>query len=305
MERTRFYIQFLFTLLMNCRLWITRGNPIYTGPGKYLCLPGLNCYSCPAAVTSCPLGALQNFMATLRINLQMGQPFIGLYVLGSLGIVSSIVGRMPCAWLCPFGLLQELLFKIHLPKLPFWRPFRWGRYLFLILFVIILPFVLLDQTGYGQTWFCKYICPAGTLEAGIPLLAIEPGLRRMIGGLFFFKLSLLIGFIVWSMVTLRPFCRAVCPLGLILGFFNRFSWMRLHFHQERCVDCKACYRTCPAGLDFSNGIDPINSTSCIRCLRCVSICPGGAVTVTISKIVQEQKQHEQSAENSHCHQEQR
>lgn len=302
MEKIRFYTQLAALFLSNCRLFITRANPIYSGVGKYICFPGLNCYSCPAAAMSCPLGALQNFMAGLRINLANGQPLFGIYVLGSLGIIASMLGRMPCAWLCPFGFLQDWLFRVRVPKMGFWRPLALGRYLFLILFVVVLPLALVDQAGFGSTWFCKYVCPAGTLEAGLPLLAIEPALRRLVGALFYFKLGLLVFFMLWSSVTLRPFCRAVCPLGLILGFFNRYSWLRLKFHGDRCVDCKACLRTCPVGVRFADGSDDINSSKCIRCLRCYNLCPGGAVTVRFSKFELLEANGERQTQGCDCNQ---
>lgn len=299
MERFRRFIQFVSAFVANCRLWITPSNPIYTGPLKHVCFPGLNCYSCPAAITSCPLGALQNVLASLKMNLQLGKMNFGLYVIGSIGMIGAVIGRMPCAWFCPFGLFQDILFKVvKIPKLPFWRLLANGRYLFLFLFVIILPVFVIDAAGFGQTWFCKFVCPAGTMEAGLPLLALDPGLRSIVGKLFFSKLTLLVLLIIWSTVNIRPFCRAICPLGLIFGLFNRISWLRLKFNQDVCVECKACELVCPTGVSFADGRDDINSTKCIRCMRCLNLCPGGAVTLEFSKT--RKVQHE----NSSCHAEQ-
>ena len=300
MERFRRFIQFISAFVANSRLWITPSNPIYTGPIKQICFPGLNCYSCPAAISSCPLGALQNVLASLKMNLQLGKPGLGLYILGSLGMMGAVVGRAPCAWFCPFGLFQDILYKVvRVPKLSFWRPLAWGRYVFLFLFVIILPVFVLDAAGFGQTWFCKFICPVGTLEAGLPLLAIDSGLRSAVGALFFSKLALLVLFIIWSMVNHRPFCRAVCPLGLIFGFFNRVSWLQLRFNRDVCVECYACEIICPTGVSFADGRDDINSTKCIRCMRCFNLCPGGAITVEFSKTRRRSR-----GEGCTCHQEQ-
>ncbi len=292
MQKIRLLVQILSSFISNPRLWITPENPIYKGPLKHLCFPGINCYSCPAAVFACPLGALQNAFTTLRFNLKLGASHLGLYVIGSLGIIGSLVGRLPCGWFCPFGLFQDLCFKVRLPKVGFPRFLDWGRYFFLILFVIVLPIFFLDSTGFGQTWFCKYVCPAGTLEAGLPLIAIVPDLRSAIGTLFFSKFVILIIFILWSIVTLRPFCRAVCPLGLIFGLFNRFSWLRLKFNKETCVECHACELICPTGVYFAKGEDDINSTKCIRCLKCLSLCPGGAVELEFSSILKECNEYE-------------
>ncbi len=301
MERFRQLIQLISAFVANCRLLITPSNPIYKGPLKHVCFPGLNCYSCPATPWACPLGALQSAFASLKANLAAGKINLGLYVIGSLGVVASLVGRMPCGWFCPFGLFQDILFRIRLPKLELWRPLTWGRYLSLIFLVIILPIFLTDKFGYGQTSFCKYLCPAGTLEAGIPLLIMSPELRSAIGTLFYGKFALMGLFIFWSMVTIRPFCRTLCPLGLILGLFNKVSWLRLRFHQNTCVDCHACELICPTGVFFATGRDDINSTKCIRCFRCYALCPGGAVTIEFSSIM---KGELENIEGCDCNQKQ-
>ncbi len=279
MQKTRRRIQILVALLANSYLLFPWKSPIYQGALKKVCFQGLNCYSCPAALFSCPLGSLQNFFSTIRPSLSSGQLHFGAYVIGSLGLVGSIVGRMPCGWFCPFGLIQEFLFRIPAPKVTLWRPLRFLPYFFLLFFVIILPLAVIDAYGYGQTWFCKYVCPAGTLEAGIPLILMKPELRRAVGWLFVHKVSVLIAIIILSIFISRFFCRTICPLGAIFGLFNRLSWFRLKFDKAQCVECKACYRVCPTDVSFYNLLDNINTGACIRCLRCYNACPAGAVCI--------------------------
>ncbi len=279
MERLRRKVQVAAAILGNSYWLFPWRSPIYQGVLKKFCFPGLNCYSCPAAVTACPLGALQNALAAARFSLSSGQFHLGLYVAGLLALIGSFIGRAPCGWFCPFGLLQELIAKVPVKKVELWRPLRRLRFLILGLFVVLLPLLLLDAAGYGQTWFCKLICPAGTLEAGLPLLWLIPDLRGMVGFLFSWKLFLLVIIVVGCIFITRFFCRAVCPLGAIFGSFNRLSWLRLQFKEENCVQCKACYRVCPVDLSFFDGRDDINSTSCIRCMRCFSVCPASAVCV--------------------------
>ena len=79
--------------------------------------------------------------------------------------------------------------------------------------VILLPLFAVDEFGLGDLWFCKYFCPAGTLEAGFPLLILQPGLRANLGLIFLNKVFILIVFVVWAVLASRPFCRAACPLG--------------------------------------------------------------------------------------------
>lgn len=192
MEFVRKWIQALFFLITN-GYWnfpMTRG--IYQGPLKVICSPGLNCYSCPAATSYCPLGALQQLMGGVRLALESGQVYVGFYVVGAMGAIGGFVGRMVCGWACPFGLFQELLHKIPSPKFQIWRPLRYVKYGLLLFMVVLLPLFVVDAFGLGQPWFCKYICPAGTLEAGAPLLILRPGLRESLGLLFVNKLCFLI-----------------------------------------------------------------------------------------------------------------
>jgi len=279
MERRRSISQLLSTLLANS-YWLFLGNtPIYQGPFKMVCSPGLNCYSCPAAAFACPVGAIQNFTTTLRMGLPAGH--FGAYIIGFLGLIGTFIGRMPCGWLCPFGLLQEWLYRIPSAKLNLPRPFRFGPYVFLILFVFLLPALLIDESGYGSSWFCKYICPAGTLEAGLPLMFLTPDLRQMIGALFFNKIILLFLILILCVHISRFFCRVVCPLGAIYGTFNKTSWLQLKFHKHNCVTCKACFKICPTGVSFFDDTDSINTHACIRCMKCYSICPADAISIQL------------------------
>ena len=122
-----------------------------------------------------------------------------------------------CGWLCPFGLVQDLLHKIpfvrKLRRLPGEKWLRRIKYLLLIGFVILLPLFAVDAFGQGSPWFCKYVCPSGTLLAGWPLAAVNPMLRDVLGFLFAWKSLLLILLIVLSLLVYRPFCRYLCPLG--------------------------------------------------------------------------------------------
>ena len=248
---------------------------LYQGRLKGICVPILNCYSCPLAVGACPIGALQNFFASLRSSFAMAQYQLGLYIIGTLGIFGSLIGRMPCGWLCPFGFLQELLHKIPTHKISIPRFMSYFKYAFLLIMVIAMPALIVDEFGYGQTWFCKLVCPAGTLEAGIPMVGLSKNIRSQIGLLFSWKVGLLVIFLGWMVVSKRPFCRVVCPLGAFFSLFNKVSLFRMVVDRDKCVKCDACYRSCPTELKI---YETPNSPDCIRCLKCVEACKFGAVS---------------------------
>lgn len=276
----RRFVQTAISFINNSFFGFIFTRKIYQGQLKSFCAPGLNCYSCPASIWACPIGSLQTIFATIRISLQNFKFHIGFYVFGFLGTIGMLVGRFPCGWLCPFGFLQELVHKIPSKKfnLPNWT--QYGKYFFLIFFVIFLPLIVVDQFGYGMTWFCKFVCPAGTLEAGIPMTILDPSLRRLIGILFYNKLAILIIILIAMVFIRRPFCRTICPLGGFYSLFNKISIVRMKHDNNKCVRCNQCFRDCPMHLKFYEGANQLN---CIRCFKCYDTsCKFGAISIVIA-----------------------
>ena len=169
MKKKRKLVQLLCAVLYNCHITGFADGTIYQGNLKSACVPGLNCYSCPGASFSCPLGSLQSALVSSKYRF----PY---YILGVLLLFGIFLGRIICGFLCPFGLIQELLYKIPSKKLKknIWtRRLSCLKYVILVIFVIVIPLVL-QMPG-----FCKFICPAGTLEGGIPLVLKNESLRQM------------------------------------------------------------------------------------------------------------------------------
>ncbi|OQX12465.1 MAG: (4Fe-4S)-binding protein [Desulfobulbaceae bacterium A2] len=279
MERVRKYVQSGMALLANGSWEFPWSRTISYSPLKVLCSPGLNCYSCPASTTYCPLGALQQLWLALRLNLDLGQLYLGAYVLGSVGLIGAAIGRIVCGWICPFGLIQELLYKIPSRKFSISRSLRWGKYILLIFLVVLLPMVWVGESGLGRPWFCKYVCPAGTLEAGLPMVLLQPELRATLGWLWWNKFGILLGFVLWSIVASRPFCRVACPLGAWYGLFNRHALIRLRLDRNRCTGCEACHAVCPTGVRFN---EKPGDAECIVCLRCLSACKVQAIQLDVA-----------------------
>jgi polyferredoxin len=249
------------------------GSVIYQGPLKAVCHPGLNCYSCPGALLSCPVGAFQNFMASLRFSTG-GLPQLGVIVVGYLGFIGSVVGRLTCGWMCPFGFIQDLLHKIPTRKFSLWKPLRWVKYGVLAVLVVAMPVLYVDNSGLGHPWFCKLVCPAGTLEAALPLMALKPSLWSNVSVFFWNKFTIMVLVIIAAIFISRFFCRVLCPLGAFYSLFSRISLVQLKFIEGNCVECGACLRACPTGVVPNKEFD---SPECIMCLRCVNSCHFGAL----------------------------
>ena len=275
MPTKRKLIQLYAALLFNANLkgYIT-GN-IYKGPIKNVCSPGLGCYSCPGAVAACPLGALQNALSSSGKT----APY---YVFGIIMLYGLMFGRWICGFLCPFGLIQELIHKIPTPKLKkskVTRVLSYFKYVILVFFVVILPLAYAFR-NFPLPGFCKYICPAGTLEGAMGLLsnAANEGYLRMLGPLFTWKFLLMISFLVACVFIFRCFCRFFCPLGALYALFNKIALVGVKVDRKSCTDCGLCIGKCK--MD----IKKVGDTECIQCGECMSACPTKAIQWKGSKI---------------------
>lgn len=263
-------VQLIGLLSTNSYFQALAQGSFYQGRLKGVCVPVLNCYACPLAWGSCPIGALQHFIIIRALPL---------YLLGALGLVGLFVGRWPCGWLCPFGFLQEGLYKIKSPKIsaPDWL--RHMKFVFLIVVAGVIAYLTYEP------WFCK-ICPAGTLEAGLPWMWFKARGSDFAEGmnfvtwLFSWKIAILGGFVLFSVIMRRPFCRFVCPLGALLGLTNKFSMLKMGSDLdscaiayakgsdfENCAKCRYCSEHCPMHLKVP---EQIGSVDCIRCMECTS-----------------------------------
>ena len=269
-------IQLYAALLTNANIKGFATGTIYRGEVKNACVPGLNCYSCPGAAASCPLGALQNSLAESRAR----APY---YIFGILMLYGLLLGRAICGFLCPFGLIQDLLHKIPTPKLKKGRVTRvlsYLKYVILVVFVFILPLIYAFR-DFPLPAFCKYICPAGTLGGAMGLLANEANsaLFGMLGPLFTWKFVLLISVLVAVIFVYRAFCRFLCPLGALYGLFNRFSLLGIKLDRPKCVDCGRCQAHCK--MDIRR----VGDAECISCGECIAVCPTQAISYKGSKII--------------------
>ena len=246
LSRFRGWIQAAATLLTNIHLPNFFKGGIYQGKGKSVCVPGLNCYSCPAASGACPIGAFQAVVGSSKFRFSY-------YITGILILLGVLLGRFICGFLCPFGWLQELLHKIPGKKLSTkkLKPLTYLKYVILLLAVVLLPALIVNDVGMGDPYFCKYICPQGVLEGAIPLAAANESIRAALGALFTRKLIILIAVVVLSVLFFRPFCKWICPLGAFYALMNKVSLLGIQVDTSKCVSCGKCARTCQMDVDIT------------------------------------------------------
>ena len=263
------WLRAAYTALTNGYLKGFVEGKIYRGSSKALCVPGLNCYSCPAASGACPIGAFQAVVGSSKFSFSY-------YITGILILLGVLLGRFICGFLCPFGWFQELLHKIPTKKLSTkkLRPLRYIKCAVLLVMVILLPAFLVNDVGMGDPFFCKYLCPQGVLEGAIPLSLANAGIRGALGSLFTWKFGILLAVIVLSVLLYRPFCKWICPLGAFYALLNRVSLFQMKVDKNKCVSCGKCARACKMDVDVTK---TPNHAECIRCGMCVRTCPTGAV----------------------------
>ena len=253
-------VQLYTALLFNANLKGYIQGDMFVGKSKFICSPGINCYSCPGAVGACPLGSLQN---------ELGKHHFPFYIFGILFLYGLMFGRMICGWFCPFGLFQDLLHKIKTPKLKksiITRTLSYLKYVILVLFVFVFA-------GLGiYPAFCKYICPAGLFEAGFGLLPGAPEFLERLGPLFTWKFVLFVSFVVFCIFAYRAFCRFICPLGAIYSLFNKISFFGIKLNRDKCTHCGKCINKCK--LDIKH----VGDHECISCGECVDVCPTKAIS---------------------------
>ena len=273
---TRRLIQVYTALLYNAYIKGFAEGEIYTGVLKNACVPGLNCYSCPGAISACPLGSLQN-----AISASADRP--AFYVVGIILLFGMFLGRVICGFLCPFGLIQELLHKIPVKKLKknkITQKFTCIKYVILGIFVVMIP-LFFGLRKQPLPAFCKYICPAGTLEGAL-MLMLHPDnadLRSLTGGIFYWKLAVLIAMVISCVFIFRAFCRFICPLGAIYSLFSKIALLGVRVDMNRCNNCGACVKTCQ--MDIKR----VGDRECIQCGECIDVCPEKAITFKAGKLV--------------------
>lgn len=271
-DRFRHIFQSLWFLITNSYFAGFVTGKIYGGNLKKVCVPGMNCYSCPGARGACPIGSLQAVIGNSQYKFSY-------YIVGFIFLIGALIGRFVCGWLCPFGLFQDLLHKI-----PFFKKvetFKWDKhlrklkYVILLVFVIILPLFLVDILDQGSPYFCKLICPVGMLEGGIPLVLLNKSLKGAIGFLYYWKGAILIITILLSIIIYRPFCKYICPLGALYSIFNPISVFRYRIDDTKCISCGKCKKVCQMNID---PVKNCNHPECIRCGRCKNACPVDAIS---------------------------
>lgn len=228
---------------------------------KWLCNPVLSCHSCVLAWFACPIGVLVHYS---------GYRLFPFAAFGTILLVGSMVGRLLCGWVCPFGLVQDWLHRIPSKKfdMPEWTANI--KFVLLFLTVFLFPFLLGESTWLS---FCR-ICPAAALQVSVPGV-IGAGLSS-ISWAMILRFSVL-GAVAWLAIrSNRSFCKAFCPIGAIMAPFNLISFWKVKAPRSVCLSCAKCDKACGINVKPSKRLPlqiPANRTlDCIVCHECQTAC---------------------------------
>lgn len=172
-----------------------------------------------------------------------------------------------CGWICPFGLLSEMLAKVHIKifdrqfKLPKWLdyPLRSLKYLLLFFFAYAV-FVQMGELDLKQFIYSPY-----NRVADIKMMYFFTQMTA-------FTFWILVLLVLFSVVIPYFWCRYLCPYGALLGALSWLSLFKINRNIASCIDCEKCSKVCPAKINVHTA-KTIYSDECHACLHCVDVCP--------------------------------
>jgi polyferredoxin len=239
-------------------------NFIHSAAVSRWCLPVMNCEACIYGWLGCPVGMIRNSLTMHEF------PWIPLAIVLGIGV---LVGRFFCGWICPIGLLQDLLHKIPSRKFPVPRWTTWIKYPVLAGSVFAAAWTL----GGDSPWFFCNFCPTAGVQVVLPAAIMERDVLKLFEqpAKFASTLAMLLGAVALS----RPFCKILCPIGALVAITNKIMPWKLHLNGNSCIHCRKCERSCPMDLPVMKHQDAAVSRDpeCILCHECKSACPVDAI----------------------------
>ncbi len=248
---------------------------------KRVFLPNASCRYIESAPTYCYYYHLQEGLTTGYGDLFMDLIIIILIIT----LLILLLGRIWCSWLCPFGLVQELLsglrdrlnippFRLKWAHRELLRQVKYAILFFTVLISLSIGISALGLTGYQGTFtlpFCQ-ICPAKGFFTAVQLLTglISPSTRLPTVAI------LMLAFFLITSFTMRMFWCRVCPMGAYMALLSRYSLVWLQKDPGKCTKCRVCLRVCPMDHDTvyeeMERID-VGGEDCTLCGKCVEMCP--------------------------------
>ncbi len=220
---------------------------------------------------------------------------LNLLVVAGLIVLTLVFGRIYCSIICPLGIMQDFFGwlgkKAKKNRYSYSKEVRWLRYPMLVVFIIALV------AGIGTLF--QLLAPYSTFgliatnllqpvyQAGNNVLATiaehydsyafyhtNVWLRSLPSLIISVVMLVILAILAWRHG--RTYCNTVCPIGTILSFFSRFSWLKIHFDTEKCRNCSLCSKNCKAAcIDYKT--HTVDASRCVVCGNCIESCKFGAL----------------------------
>ena len=229
---------------------------------------------------------LQALEAVLALNVAV---IVGLIVL------TLVFGRIYCSVICPLGIMQDIFGwlgkKVKKNRYTYSKEVKWLRYPVLALFIIALVAgvgslfqLLAPYSAFGRiaTNLLQPIWQAGNnVLANIAehydsyaFYHSNIWVRAMPSLIIAAVTLIILAILAWR--NGRTYCNTICPVGTVLSFFSRFSFLKIHFDTEKCRNCSLCSKNCKAAcIDFKT--HSVDYSRCVVCADCIESCKFGAL----------------------------
>ena len=235
------------------------------------------------------LAKIQFLPALLALN-------IGVVI--TLVLLTLIFGRIYCSVICPLGIMQDGISwqgsKRKKNRFRYSPAMSWLRYGVLALFVVALVAgagslvaLLAPYSSYGRIvsnlfaplyqWGNNLLAYFAERADSYAFYSVDVWMKSF--STFAIAAITFIALIILSWKNGRTYCNTICPVGTILGFFARYSWLKPVIDTDKCVNCNLCERNCKAAC-INIKEHQIDYSRCVSCMNCIEKCPKDAIHYT-------------------------
>ena len=218
---------------------------------------------------------------------------LNVVVIVALIVLTLVFGRIYCSVICPLGVLQDIMaqFRRKKNKYSYSKEVKWLRYPVLVLFIVAgvagigsLFQLLAPYSSFGRIatmlfqplWIMGNNVLATIAERAdsYAFYSVDVWMKSL--PVFIIAAVTLVILFVLAWRNGRTYCNTICPVGTVLSFFARFSWLKIHFDEDKCKNCSMCSKNCKAAcIDYKT--HTVDYSRCVVCGDCIEKCKFGAL----------------------------
>ena len=216
-----------------------------------------------------------------------------------------IFGRLYCSIICPLGVFQDVIARFNRKKnkYSYSKALSWLRYTMLGVMVVALVAgvgsvfqLLAPYSAYGRiattmfqpVWKAGNNVLASIAEHSDSFLFYHVEQIASFGVVLIIAVVTFIVLVILALRNGRTYCNTICPVGTLLSFFARFSFLKIHFNVDKCKNCSMCSKNCKAAcIDYKT--HTVDYSRCVTCGNCIDKCKFGALSYSFSTTAKKDK----------------